>query len=381
MPPDDAFGFGRETLDVDADYANEEPATETVEAPIDPNDPEATVDLPGITADELEAADVEPSDAGDPLATPEPTQVPAGEQAVVSPTPPAAGVETAPATAPATQEPPGAPAPTYAGRFANDRDLEQGYLHVRALHERTAAALAQQQAETQELRGYLQQAATLLQSRSPGQPQAVQLSPALVQAAEAAGLEEGALKLVAELAGQEADRRMASLRGEFDSERMRTAQQAQALQADQARASAAQIAQAFTAAHPDVVAGNAIDQSMQDVVDLLELDPMELEMLEVAYEAAHDPKLLSILRASPDFVLTEEGMGLARTLATVNVGTVPATQAGRPGARTPAPAPHVEKGPSAAPTTPGGTTGEDDEIWGPVLELARQDRAASVFGV
>ena len=165
MPPDDAFGFGRENVDTDADYANEEPTTQTAEAPIDPNDPEATTDLAGITQDELEAAEAEPQDAGDPLATPEVTEPPAGEQAVVSPTPPAAGAPTAPATAPATQEPPGAPAPTYAGRFANDRDLEQGYLHVRALHERTAAALAAQQQEAAELRGYLQQAAALLQQR------------------------------------------------------------------------------------------------------------------------------------------------------------------------------------------------------------------------
>lgn len=147
----------------------------------------------------------------------------------------------------------------------------------------------------------------------------------------------------------------------------------------------------FRASHPDVPPNSAQDYTVAQVIEELSLSVQDnpnqedaAQALEVAYEAAMNPKLRFVLNASPHYAENDAGMQMARLQASqlqLPGQPAPAPQNGQAQGGTAQQVPQrqmafVEKGPSGAPTqgAPGETGGMPE-----VVALWRRERESPMF--
>jgi hypothetical protein len=210
----------------------------------------------------------------------------------------------------------------YAGKFQTPEALESAYMEVQAFANREVAArqrLEQQIAEQQ---------------------RALQIMGPLVQRAVAAQDPEYAEQLAAQAALQ---RQLQPI------VQQQVAPLQQQLAVEQARNAAMGTLQEFYATHPDVEPRSQADEAVAQTLRSLkggEVDSFNAWELEVAYEAAQDPALYSVLMTAPHLGNTLEGMQVARQMAgQQQVAERPSRQpktVQRKG-------PHIETGGSGAP--------------------------------
>jgi len=331
-----------------------------------------------------ETPEGEPDPFGDEV-VPEPDSAPAIEETPAEEAPevgtdPLAAPETPAEAEPALDEAeiePEAPVGTpYAGRYA------EKYATLEAMEEahRNALALAQRQAEhakevetqLQQATGYLQAAAQYIEE----QEKAKTATPPqdLTKKAAELGYDEEALKVFQEAAERAAEQKFAPLQQQFEQQQQAAELAQQQAYADAQAAQAKSQIDAFRT-RAELAGGD--EDNMVVVFNEFGLDPTVSENYDIALEAAKNPRLHSILRANPNYIDTDDGMDLARQLAGVHsVVTTPtndpnALAAARKRAT-------VESGASGA--APVGESKPRDE-WDDVLDVAREGRTKSVFGV
>ncbi len=251
----------------------------------------------------------EPEPALDETPTPEPE--PEEEEAEPEPEP-IAVEEEAPEEAPEETEE--APQELILGRYKTTDELVNAYQEIRGLQQNTAEAMREREAEIEEMKALLRQAAEALQTQQPQAP-----DPALVQWAEQNGLDPQSLPVLQALADQAAQVRLAPMQEQMEKAQAEAAQQAEY----QAQVGAVQ---SFRSAHPDIEPGSPEDERHAEVFKALREDPQILlqfnaDTLEIALEASQDPAFYSIIRANPGLIDTDEGLEYARWQATLKKGT------------------------------------------------------------
>lgn len=179
----------------------------------------------------------------------------------------------------------------FAGKFRNPEALESAYMEVQAFANREVAARQR------------------LQQQIAEQQRALQIMGPLVQRALAAQDPEFAEQLAAQAAIQQqlqpiVQQQVAPIR--------------QQLAVEQARNAAMTTLQEFYATHPDVEPRSEADEAVAQTLRSLkggQVDTFNSWELEVAYEAASDPALYSVLMTAPHLGNTLEGMQVARQMA------------------------------------------------------------------
>lgn len=347
--PDNEFGLPSEQPPAAGDPWTDEPAA--------PAAPPATPAAPAAPATPAAPAAPAVAPATEPAA---PTSL-AGDDPFAEPEEPAD---------PEAPAEPATPAQLLADRFKSAEELEAGYRNLRSMSDR-------REQENQQLRGMLTEAARLIQQgQQPAKPAGPQpLSAELLQLARDRGVDEDTLRIAQAIAAQEADQRVAGVRQE-----MTAAQQEQvvAQQQQQAAAQAQANILAFRAANPTVDAPT--EDAMAEIFTEFDLEPRAAENFQIALEAATNPALRTVLRANPVFIDTDEGMALARQLATPQAGPGQPANADPAARAAAARAAHVERGGGAP--RPGSGEGQPKDSWSEVLALTRKDRANdSAFGI
>jgi hypothetical protein len=261
------------------------------------------------------------------------------------------------------------PEPLILGRYRSTDDLVTAYQEVRGLQQRTAQQISERDAELEEMKALLAQAAQALQQQQgPAQP-----DPQLVQWAENQGIDPASLPVLMQLADQAAAAKVAPMQ-----------QQLEAAKAEQERQAEynAQVSaiQAFRNKHPEVTPNSEEDNRHAEVFKAMQEDPQiqlqwNEDTLEIALEASKDPDLYAIIRANPALIDTDEGLDYARWQATLKKGTQTAqtqaqqkqTKQARQAAARKA---HVETG-SVAP----GATPEEEDVVDIAFNLSKKDSA------
>jgi len=316
------------------------------------------------------APEVTPS--AEPEASPAPVPAP-----VSAPESPAAVTE--PAPAPPTGEPgepAGAPEPGEPGQpQLPGVDWQGRYTEVRELQRRTAD-------QNTALRDQLEAIGRSVQGLIAQQQQAAQTmlqvpqTDEFMRRAAEQGFEPEQVRLMQALATQIADQRVGGIQ-----QQMQAAAEQQ--QADQALDANRRAVETFRAAHADLTPelGDEMVQVLQEVGAVDErgapLEDIREDILQIALEAATNEYLRFVLRANPTLYETDEGMTMARILASL-YGTTQAPATTQPSAP-PAPpgteqvdaalrAAHTEPGSSGAPSPAGGPPRDEFDD---VLEYAK----------
>lgn len=265
-------------------------------------------DLSAFSDESLEEAPVAPDEEEETPADP----------ALDSVEEPEAEVETEEAE---EEEEPAQPQQLLAGKFRDPQALESAYMEVQAFANREVAA-------RQRLEQQLAQQQVAIQQLTP-----------LVQRALVAQDPELAEQMAAQAALQQQLQPM--IQQQVEPIR-------QQLQAEQAKAAAMETLQEFYAAHPDVQPRTPADEAVANTLRALKggnVDSFNAWELEVAYQAANDPSLYTVLMAAPHLGNSLEGMQVAQQMAEQQAGARPSRQ---PKAVT-RKGPHVETGGSGAP--------------------------------
>jgi hypothetical protein len=311
--------------------------------------------------------------------TPTPEAQQTTETPAAQPDPAVPATETPTETATEAQEAAAATeaAITFAGREYKDLSaVEQSYLNMRGVYNRTLDRQRQIEARNAELEAYLQQVAA---NQQAAPTQAAPLPsipvPAGVDPAEWAQLQA----TLAPIVGPMVESRVAQAQQQWEAQQRQFQTQAQAQNQVQLAEAAVRT---FREAHPDVAPGSVEEQVVADVMRSYGL-PLEAPAMERALEIGADPKLGAVIRANPAFAHSDEGMSLARTLASLPAAQAQAVQGataaqaaqGEAARR----AAHVETGGTGAPVqSPPGNQPKDE--FDDALATYRPQSAQSVFG-
>jgi hypothetical protein len=209
-----------------------------------------------------------------------------------------------------------------AGKFRTPEALESAYKEVQAFANREVAARQR------------------LEQQLAQQQQAIQQLTPLVQRALVAQDPELAERLAAEAALQQQLQPL--VRQQVEPIR-------QQLAAEQARSSAMQTLQEFYATHPDVEPRSQADEAVANTLRALkggQVDRFNAWELEVAYQAATDPALYTVLMAAPHLGNSLEGMQVAQQMAEQQQAAARPSRQPKAVTRK---GPHVETGGSGAP--------------------------------
>jgi len=248
------------------------------------------------------------------------------------------------------EEPPGPP-PTeklYAGRYQRIEDLEKGYTELQSVWTRDRQQLLQLQQRQQMLEQAMTQLVPILEQ---------QLAERDPEALEKLRQQQ----LVQQQAAQMAQQVVAPLQTQLEM---------------QARQQAVEgIIREFRARHPDAAPGTEVDRKVAEVVQELDLNPANLESLEVAYEATRDQYLYRVLKANPAFVDTDEGLSYARIQARLLEGLEKPPVPQRQPKRTTA---YVERGEGGAPARAASAKGLDE--FDEALMAWEKERKGPLFG-
>lgn len=228
------------------------------------------------------------------------------------------------------QQPP--PPQLFAGRYQSVEDLETGYKQVQAEYTRNQ----QQLAELRNQVAQLQPMGELVEKLVPYvQSQLAEEDPELAEQLKAAE----------------------ALRPIIEEELKPLREQ---MVAQQSQAEVESIISAFRSRHPDVPPGTKEDFEVAQLMTELELNVMNADSLEIAYEAWRWPGLGQVLKANPSLIETDDGIAYARLQAQQFYGPAPgggqppaggAPQPNTPaGATTPAPAAPSPAAPTARPS-------------------------------
>ena len=269
-----------------------------------------------------------------------------------------------------TEEPAEAELPTpFLGKYKTVEAAEKAYNELRASERRAAEAERKLIEQNRQLDEYLRVAAQELQRR---QEAPAPKTDAEVEAAAAAyGVDPETFLAAQKIAQEQVAQQLAPFQQQMTQQQQL---QAQELARQQELEQVRQVASAWVAEQGDELD----DETWTNVVQVfteLELDEHLPENYDVAREIASDPALRATLRAMPDLVESDEGMALARRLASDQQDTQP-----KP-ARRPRPNAHVERGPSGA--TPAAEPAKPLDSWERVMKLNEEEgkQKSSILGV
>ncbi len=325
------------------------------------------------------APDVTPS--AEPEASPAPAAAP-----LPAPEPPAAVTEPVPApasptgepgaTAPGTEPPqPGAGEPGGTAEAEEDLPWRERFNATRELQRRTANENAALRTQLETIGRSVQSLIAQQEQRAQTMLQLPQTEEFMRRAAEQ-GFEPEQVRLMQALASEIADQRVAAVQQEMQT----SAQQQQAARALDTNRRALD---AFRAAHTELTPelGDEMVEVLREVGAIDErgapLEDIREDILQIALEAATDQNLRFVLRANPMLYETDEGITMARILASL-YGTSRAPATTQPSAPSAAPsteqvdaalrAAHTEPGSSGAPSPAGGPPRDEFDD---VLEYAK----------
>jgi hypothetical protein len=354
-PTGSAFGFPEDTLPPEegADPLLEGLA-ETPEAPEAPETPE-------------EPEPAEPAAPAEPQETP-----PEPEQPAEPPAPEAA--EGAPEEEEEGEPEPAQPQRLYAGRYRSIEDFEAGYRHMQAKASRDAQRRQDAEDRLTQMQDALQRAAPVIEQYLRDQQRQRLEGYDYEQDQQPQGLDPVAAQREAQRAAQEEIQRFRS-----EQERNEAIRQAERAVAE------------FQKEHPEVAPDSELDSQMAEVIESLNLE-VNPETLGIAFEAAQDSDLRTVLEAQPELVDNDAGLHYARmqaSLAKMARGSTPqpqqqtqqAPQAPKtrsPQAEAARAKAHVETGGTGKPPeAPGGRPKDEfDEV----LELAQKEKKSAFFG-
>ena len=249
-------------------------------------------------------------------------------------------------------------------------DWKKRYDDTRRHVNRQAEQLKALETDKAQLEAALGQAIPYLQQLVGGQP-VVQSDEDLAKL----GVDPEAYKALEPLLQQRIDARTQALEAQMAAERT-------ARQDAEYRAGVSSAIENFFLTHPDVPKGSDMDDEIGNTVRLLassweaagyEVGWDDPSLYDLAYEAAQHPLLRDILAKNPQYAEDEEGLALARDLASLREAKAGASQPKTP-ARTP---PHVEKGGTTGPAGKAAAPQVEDP-WEAVKALAEQEKK-SVF--
>lgn len=187
----------------------------------------------------------------------------------------------------------------YAGKYRTVEELERGYGEADRFANRVSQEAAEQRRANEALAAQMQRTQSLLEAIAP----TVLEQRAAVDPEFAERLRQ--LQAVQPIV----DAQVAPLRQQLEAREQADAEAAQEQQL------LAMSVGSFRQRHPDVVAGSPEDFAVARVTDELGLWRANPDSLEIALEASRNPNLLTVLRANPEFVESDQGMTLARQYA------------------------------------------------------------------
>lgn len=356
-PSGSAFGFDEDT----SGQVGPDPLFESLAE--EPEPPEAPEGEPPPEEPEAPEAPAEPE-------APQP-EAPAEPEAPATPESPEAADEGQPE---GEEEKPeeGEEAYLWAGRWEDPKELERSWLHLRAKNSRDLQRLQDSEDRLAQMQEAVKRATPVIEQYLRDQQRPRQEGSEYAED----GPQPGADPLAAQRAAQDEIQRFRS-------------EQAKENAIREARSAVAD----FQKAHPDVAPDSELDSTVAEVIDSLDLE-VATDTLEIAYEAAKDPDLRTVLEANPDLVENDAGMHYARMQASLlkeRGGTTP--QNGETKQQPPQKKPAQKRsaeaeaarakatvetgGPGRPAQAPGGTPKDEfDEV----LEIDRKDRQDAFFG-
>jgi hypothetical protein len=216
------------------------------------------------------------------------------------------------------------------GKYKSMEEAEKGYKEIVALQTKTAQARRaaerreNERAEyVQRLEASLQQALPIIQQANQQQPRPQEPQLGSEWYGEAGNLTP---QQIQQMVDQQLSTRLDTLtqQAQAQAEQQRTMQEAETA------------VMGFYEKHPEVTFEGDLDgQITETILSLNESwerggqDPLDIsnpESLEIAYEAAKNPELRSVLEMNPAYVDSDAGMQMARFQAALIKGEVPITQ-------------------------------------------------------
>ena len=239
----------------------------------------------------------------------------------------------------------------WAGKYSSPEELEKGYREIRDLQRRTAEqrnayeqALQESQYRAAQMEEALRRAVPIVQQAmaQQQQPQTDEWGQPLPQQQQP-NLTPQQVQQQIDWQVQQRLQQQAALQQE---------QWAQQQEYNEGRAAMEE----FFSRHTEVEPGGSVDEDIAATVLALneawadtDLDIASVDSLEIAYEAAQRPALRQVLELNPQYVDTDEGMVLARRLASELDGITQTKTSPRGTSAPRSNTPVVERGSSTAP--------------------------------